>query len=151
MHYKKEKRFKSSYKERGFTLIEVLLAMAIFSIGILGVGTMQLRSTDGNSSARIRTEANIWGQDLVETLMLSDFTDPLLAPGVHPPPAPPGNVPGHYTMQWTVWDDTGAIGGAVTQALNGITPSNNTRIIEITITGRGNKSSTVVFVKSQDV
>ena len=151
MHYKKEKKFKSSYKERGFTLIEVLIAMAIFSIGILGVGTMQLRSTTGNTSARIRTEASIWGQDLVETLMLRSYSDALLTVGAHPPPAIPGNVAGNYQMQWRVWDDSAAVAGAITQSLNGTTPTTNTKIVEVTITGRGNRSSTVVFVKAQDV
>ena len=138
-------------KQIGYTLIEVLMAMAIFSIGILGVGTMQLKYTDGNTSARIRTEASIWGQDLVETLMQKSYSDALLTPGAHPPPVIPGTVSGNYQMQWTVWDDAGAVAGAITQSINGTTPSPNTKIVEVTITGRGNKSSTVVFVKAQDV
>ncbi len=155
MHYKKEKKFKSSYKERGFTLIEVLIAMAIFSIGILGVGTMQLRSTSGNTSARIRTEASIWAQDLVETLMLEDYsTSSLLTVGNHN--NPPGTVAGNYDMQWTVWNNAGGpiianAGVPVTQFLIGITPTNNTIIIEVTVTGRGNRRSTVTFVRGQDV
>jgi prepilin-type N-terminal cleavage/methylation domain-containing protein len=40
----------------GFTLIEVLIAMAIFSIGILAVGAMQVSSTNSNAGARIQTE-----------------------------------------------------------------------------------------------
>ena len=146
MHYKKEKKFKSSYKERGFTLIEVLIALAIFSIGILGVGTMQLRSTTGNTSARIRTEASIWAQDRVETLMLLPFGDVLLSTGAH-------NLnEGLYTVNWTVWDNAGGpIAGAITQFLNGITPATNTRIIEVTVTGRGNRSSTVVFARARNV
>ena len=142
---------KSNYKQRGFTLIEVLIAMAIFSIGILGVGTMQNRSTIGNTSARIRTEASIWGQDLVETLMLRPYSDALLTAGNHPPPLIPGTVAGNYQMRWRVWDDTGPVAGAVTQSLNGTTPAPNTKIVEVTITGRGNRNSTVAFVKAQDV
>jgi len=137
---------KSNYKERGFTLIEVLIALAIFSIGILGVGTMQLRSSSGNTSARIHTEASVWAQDRVETLMLLSYSDALLSTGAH-------NLnEGLYTVNWTVWDNGGgAIAGAVTQFLNGITPANNTKIIEVTVTGRGNRSSTVVFVRAQNV
>ena len=138
---------KSNYKERGFTLIEVLIAMAIFSIGILGVGTMQIRSTSGNTSARIRTEASVWAQDRVETLMLLSYNDAPLNPGAHQV------IEGLYTVDWMVWDNGGgAIAGAVTQFLNGmITPATNTKIIEVTVTGRGNRSSTVVFVKAQNV
>ena len=137
---------KSNYKERGFTLIEVLIALAIFSIGILGVGTMQLRSTSGNTSARIRTEASVWAQDRVETLMLLSYDDAPLATGAHQV------IEGLYTVDWTVWDNGGgAIAGAVTQFLNGITPATNTIIIEVTVTGRGNRSSTVVFGRAQNV
>jgi len=143
MYSNKDK--KSNYKERGFTLIEVLIALAIFSIGILGVGTMQLRSTSGNTSARIRTEASIWAQDRVETLMLLSYGDALLATGAH-------NLnEGLYTVNWMVWDNAGAVAGAVTQFLNGIIPTANTKIIEVTVTGRGGRSSTVVFVKAQNV
>ncbi|MGP8324102.1 MAG: type IV pilus modification PilV family protein [Methanosarcinaceae archaeon] len=137
---------KSNYKERGFTLIEVLIALAIFSIGILGVGTMQLRSTSGNTSARIRTEASVWAQDRVETLMLLSYNDAQLTTGAHQV------IEGLYTVDWTVWDNGGgAIAGAVTQFLNGITPATNTIIIEVTVTGRGNRSSTVVFGRAQNV
>jgi len=148
MYYKKEKKFKSSYKERGFTLIEVLIAMAIFSIGILGVGTMQIRSTTGNTSARIRTEASIWAQDRVETLMLLSYGNSDLDPANNPHSANEGL----YTVDWNVWENAGGpIAGAVTQFLNGIIPTTNTKIIEVTVTGRGGRSSTVVFVRAQNV
>ncbi|MGP8323534.1 MAG: type IV pilus modification PilV family protein [Methanosarcinaceae archaeon] len=142
------KNKKSNYKERGFTLIEVLIAMAIFSIGILGVGSMQLKSTTGNTSARIRTEASIWAQDRVETLMLLSYGSTDLNPANNPHSANEGL----YTVEWNVWDTAGGpIAGAVTQFLNGITPATNTKIIEVTVTGRGNRSSTVVFAMTQNV
>ena len=156
MHYKKENKFKSSYKERGFTLIEVLIAMAIFSIGILGVGTMQLRSTGGNTNARIGTEASVWAQDRVETLMLLPYTHGDLVRN-------PGNPTAHevteggYTINWTVYETSLTVSD-VTPAgypLWGVTPTNNTKIIHVTVTGpKGTfltNPSTVVFVKAQDV
>ena len=150
MHYKKENKFKSSYKERGFTLIEILIAMAIFSIGILGVGTMQLRSTSGNTNARIGTEASVWAQDRVETLMLLPYTDAAFNIGVHPPVIEGGGL---YTVAWTVYDASGATPPGY--PLWGVTPTNNTRIIHVTVTGpKGTfktNPSNVVFVKAQDV
>jgi type IV pilus assembly protein PilV len=134
----------------GFSLIEVMIALAIFSIGILAVGTMQVRSTDGNTSARIRTEASVWAQDTIETLMLLPYDDPQLDPGAHAA-APIPNAP-NYAVGYTVWDNPGgAVVGAATVFLNGTTPSVNTKIIEVTVTGRGNRNNTLVFVRAQDV
>ena len=148
MYFKKENKFKSSYKERGFTLIEILIAMAIFSIGILAVGSMQLRSTGGNTNARIGTEASVWAQDRVETLMLLPYTHLDLSVGGHGP-----LNEGGYQIDWTVYDSTGATPPGY--PLWGVTPTINTRIIHVTVTGpKGtfkNNPSTIVFVKAQDV
>ncbi len=132
MYSNKDK--KRNYKERGFTLIEVLIAMAIFSIGILGVWTMQIRSTTGNTSARIRTEASIWAQDRVETLMLLSYTHADLAIGSHP--VVQIITSAGYDIRWVVSAGTTA----------------NTRIIQVTVTGpRGTRNSTITFVRGQDV
>ncbi|MEH0022021.1 MAG: prepilin-type N-terminal cleavage/methylation domain-containing protein [Desulfobacter sp.] len=53
----------------GFTLLELLLALAIFAIGILGLANMQLRSTNGNTHARKVSEASEFGQGEVEQVM----------------------------------------------------------------------------------
>ena len=94
------KRIKSKkYSDiKGFTLIEVLVAMAIFSIGILAVGSMQLSATRGSSSARLSTEAVAIAQDQAETLMLLPYASVL--PGVFGP-----NAVGVYNVAWQVWDN----------------------------------------------
>ena len=43
--------------ENGFTLIETMLALGIFAIGILAVAAMQITAFHGNRSARLQTEA----------------------------------------------------------------------------------------------
>jgi prepilin-type N-terminal cleavage/methylation domain-containing protein len=53
----------------GFTIIEVLMAMTIFLIGFLAVGSMQIAAVNGNTSARMRTSASILAADVVEKLM----------------------------------------------------------------------------------
>ena len=63
-----EKRQKS-IDSLGFTLIEVLIAMGIFSIGILAIATMQLSSVNGNGQARRFSEASAFAQGQIETLI----------------------------------------------------------------------------------
>ena len=60
---------------RGFTMIEVLIAMAIFLIGFLAVGAMQLSSVNGNASSRLRTEATAIAAQHAERFLAMDFAD----------------------------------------------------------------------------
>ena len=48
---------KSNNSQRGFTLIEVMVAMLIVSVGILGVAGIQLVSLQQNQSAMLNSEA----------------------------------------------------------------------------------------------
>ena len=60
-------------KDTGFTLLELMVAMVIFSIGILAVGAMQITSTNSNASARIQTEEYTWVVDQIERLTALDY------------------------------------------------------------------------------
>lgn len=65
-------------RQTGFTLIEVLIALFVFSVGILGVGAMQLNSIKGNSHARRISEATNVAADQIEqfyTLNYEDISD----------------------------------------------------------------------------
>ena len=137
------KRIKSKKisDSKGFTLIEVLVAMAIFSIGILAVGSMQLAATRGSSSARLSSEAVTIAQSQAETLILLPYSAVLT-----------GNYPeipvGAYTVRWDVYDNaTGTPWGAI--------PAVNTRVVQVTATsqrgGTGRRSATITFVKGLDL
>jgi prepilin-type N-terminal cleavage/methylation domain-containing protein len=67
-----------SYAEKGFTLVEVLVSMTIFSFGILAVINMQLLSASINIKARGMTEGVIAAQNLIEALSLLPYDDALL-------------------------------------------------------------------------
>ena len=88
---------------RGFTLIETLIAIAIFSIGILAVASMQIAAINNNASARMRTEATILASEKVEELMsLEDYNDPLLGTDTQSD-ASANNI---YCLEWSANEDT---------------------------------------------
>ena len=86
---------------RGFTLVEVLMAMAIFSIGILAVGTMQINSANSNTGARIHTEEYTWVVGQIERLTALDYSADELSQD-----DPHSVARGPYTVSWTVVDDS---------------------------------------------
>jgi type IV pilus assembly protein PilV len=57
----------------GFTLIEVLLALVLFSVGILGMIALQGRATDFTTSAENSARAAKWANELA-TQMLAQQT-----------------------------------------------------------------------------
>ena len=59
---------KMTKKQRGFSLIEVLVALVILSVGLLGVAALQLTSLQTNREAYLRTQAVIAGTDLLERM-----------------------------------------------------------------------------------
>jgi type IV pilus modification protein PilV len=98
-----ETEIRMIYVNRGFTLIETLLAMAIFSVGILAVGSMQISAINNNASARMRTEATILASEKVEELMsLEDYNDPLL--GTDTQSASSAN--NIYCIEWSATEDS---------------------------------------------
>lgn len=65
-------------ENNGFTLIEILIAMAIFAIGILAVLSMQVSSVNTNATAKKVTDNYTWAAQQVEEFMVLPFTDPVL-------------------------------------------------------------------------
>lgn len=61
--------------ESGFTLVEVLIAVAILAGGILAMAAMQLTAVGGNSYASDVTQATTLARQQMETLMATDYDD----------------------------------------------------------------------------
>jgi type IV pilus assembly protein PilV len=87
--------------ERGFTFIEVLIVIAIFSIGVLAVALMQVTVINTNTSARLSGEATALAVNQIEELMILDYNtaaelsaDPIDNPHIL--------NEGAYTVNWIV-------------------------------------------------
>jgi len=61
--------------DRGFSIIEVMIAISILSIGILALASMQVAAMRGNSFAGGVTEGSTWALDQIEKLMSLPWTD----------------------------------------------------------------------------
>lgn len=57
---------KTIMNEKGFTLLEVMIAMAIFSIGILGTVAMQYLVVAGNTSGNVVNQQLLLAQQILE-------------------------------------------------------------------------------------
>jgi len=105
---------KKRISNRGYTLIEVLIAMCIFAVGFLAVASMEIMSITQNANARMETEATAKAVDRLERLMalpydhkdLNELNNPhrVMSEG--------------YTVQWIVEDDV---------------PINATKSVKITV------------------
>lgn len=65
--------------KKGFTLIEVMIAMVVLSIGLLGAGAMQLSAIKGNANASKLTEATNLATSQVENILSWSAADARLA------------------------------------------------------------------------
>ena len=54
--------------DQGFTLIEILVAIGIFSIGILAIAQLQLWNIKNNTTGNITTMATMLARQQMETL-----------------------------------------------------------------------------------
>ncbi len=94
---------------RGFTLVEILIAIAIFSIGILALGSMQLGAVKNNTTGNITTQATMLARDQLENLKAIANVTTLASGADATPIDADGNPGGIFTRQWSV---TNPLGGS---------------------------------------
>jgi len=64
---------KKGQNEKGFTLLEVIVAISILTIGLLAVASMQVSAIKGNTLAFGVTEATSWASDQTEKLIVLPY------------------------------------------------------------------------------
>ena len=133
LNKKVTKRSKQMTNE-GFTLVEVMIGMAIFLIGFLAVGSMQIAAINGNAGAREATEAATRATDQLETLIALPYGS-IVDGG----PA----TDGAYTVSWAVVDGTAALN----------TPLPDTKTITVTVDWqqRGPRSFVATYMKANNL
>ena len=103
---------KRKTRERGFTLLEVLIAISLFSVGVLAVAAMQGTATRGNRLGNELTQATTLAQMQIETLKSADTGNPVDCLVGLPTALPTGN----YTDPNNPVDEKGDPGGIFTRS-----------------------------------
>ena len=91
-------------KEKGFTLLEVIVAISILTFGLLAVASMQTAAIQGNDKAYRVTEGATWAQNQLESLMGLPYNDTLLDNGTGKTD-PTLSAPNGYSITYNVVDD----------------------------------------------
>lgn len=91
--------------QRGFTLLEVTMALAVLGIGIMSIVALQTRDAMYNNSSRRQTQAYTWALDRVERLRALSISKNDLDVGDHDEDI---SVDGKkiYYLKWTVTKNT---------------------------------------------
>jgi type IV pilus modification protein PilV len=104
---------------KGFTLVEVLVSMAIMTVGLLGVAALIGSTLASGTQARYMNIANILASEKLDNLNKWPSNDPNVAPGgalAGPPACAAGDA---YCDQVTVSEISGANYETQTQIVNG--------------------------------
>jgi type IV pilus assembly protein PilV len=129
--------------QKGFSLLEILIAITILAIGLLALAELQITAIQGNAFSGRTTDATTLAQDALEQLMTLDYTDADLNDGLHPPGSQ-AQVSGtqqvqggNYTISWDVTENS---------------PIADTKTVDMTVTwsdGGRQRTLSMQFIKSE--
>lgn len=87
----------------GFTLVEVLVAMILFTVGVLSIATLMPFGSRSVNKAADQTRGSELVAVCAERLLTTVYSDSTLAAGMHSDPVNP--YYGSYYIKWNVEDD----------------------------------------------
>jgi type IV pilus assembly protein PilV len=97
-------------KEKGFSLIELLIAMSVMALGMLAAASMQYSAVRNNTTGNTTTQANMLAKAQLEMLKNQDIESTALAVGDYNDASPidaTGSPGGIYNRTWRI-DPLGA-------------------------------------------
>ena len=97
-------------KNKGFSLLEVLIGLVILAVGLLAIAALQTTSVRGNFFSHNLMQGTYVAQDRLESLKNVSYTDPALSVGSHPDgtarvPDIPGGIIFNRTYNVTTVND----------------------------------------------
>jgi len=113
--------YRKRSRERGFSVLEVMVAIVVFSFGILGLAKMQISAMHGNAVSKRMTTATQLASRQIEEIISMDYLASVLvdddddgASGLNDIDTPDesrlglqvGSASEQYDLYWNVADDT---------------------------------------------
>jgi type IV pilus assembly protein PilV len=135
------RRYSMLRGNNGYLMIEILMAVAIFSIGFLAVGSLIVSTTRNNTTGNIITQATMLAAEKLQnlkdtpniaTLATGTYTDS------NNPIGDQGNPGGIYNRSWTVSDPLVNTTSRRIQVRVSWNRLGQNRAVELTTISRGN-------------
>jgi len=119
--------------QNGFSMIELLIALLVLAVGLLGMASLMMTSMKSNQSAATRSQASWLAYDIIERMRLnSDAAGSYLIAAATASPADPnckaaGCSPNNVAIldlrEWKMQLDQAGLTGSVTRPDNAYTVS----------------------------
>ena len=96
---------KTLKQAKGFSLIELLIAMSVMAIGMLAAASMQYSAVRNNTQGNVSTQASMLAKAQLEMLKNQNIGSAVLLPGDYNDPSPideNGNPGGIYNRSWRI-------------------------------------------------
>jgi|APMed6443717190_1056831.scaffolds.fasta_scaffold26184_2 prepilin-type N-terminal cleavage/methylation domain-containing protein len=128
---------KTLHNQGGLTMVELSIAMAIMSIGLLAVAAMQFGASRNNTNGNIYTQASLLAMSQLELLKNQDVSFLLAGSYTEASTVDENGEPGGiYTRRWTI-TDIGTVARELTVTVEW-TRLGRTRSVQVTSNTRGN-------------
>ncbi len=135
------RRYRAEHNNRGYLLLETMVAIVVFSIGFLAVGTLIVSTTRNNTTSNILTQATLLAEERLEELKMGSLSS-LTPGGPYKDPRNPidewGNSGGIYDRSWVIDDPVGLDTSRRIRVTISWERLGQTRRVELTTITRGN-------------